>query len=417
MVNKPIKQFCLIVSALSILCTIAGSTELELYFSGSFLEIRDKFARKSIEDLKELDEQLHQKVQELDSQTQTLFTSSGGIDLIEGATSMRGVWESSDSKSFMVKLSGQFETDKIESALKSKGWVKRAKRWLRRGVMIQVEEKAVFVGRGEYKGDLTLLKFYSIPVNEQWLSVHLKKSFFEELGSRRERLSGLLSTMEEVQLDYTAGNDMELSIRFTDQEGSSTAFGVLNGVLQFVKGWAGAYEPQMKNLWQTFSYPAFARPALSREIFSHYLNKMEVMSFGSVVQARMTSCSDPHTFASKHLPAMISSLAMTVLPQLSSLRNSMSQGGFPFLPGMMKTPAGGSTPAPKTGGDCEKARKMITQALEFYNLDHMGQFQYQQVKSKLFEEGYLPENLNCDGKRVKESDLFQSGADGSVYRR
>jgi len=262
MVNKPIKQFCLIVSALSILCTIAGSTELELYFSGSFLEIRDKFARKSIEDLKELDEQLHQKVQELDSQTQTLFTSSGGIDLIEGATSMRGVWESSDSKSFMVKLSGQFETDKIESALKSKGWVKRAKRWLRRGVMIQVEEKAVFVGRGEYKGDLTLLKFYSIPVNEQWLSVHLKKSFFEELGSRRERLSGLLSTMEEVQLDYTAGNDMELSIRFTDQEGSSTAFGVLNGVLQFVKGWAGAYEPQMKNLWQTFSYPAFATGAV-----------------------------------------------------------------------------------------------------------------------------------------------------------
>ena len=59
---------------------------------------------------------------------------------------------------------------------------------------------------------------------------------------------------------------------------------------------------------------------------------------------------------------------------------------------------------------------MINQAVEFYNLDHLKQGNYEQIKAKLFEEGYLPDNLTCDGELIKDVKLFSTGADGSLIR-
>jgi hypothetical protein len=66
------------------------------------------------------------------------------------------------------------------------------------------------------------------------------------------------------------------------------------------------------------------------------------------------------------------------------------------------------------GGGCDVALKMAQQALEFYRQDSGLDVSYEDVEDLLFEDGYLPENLQCSGRKLRGSGLLVSDEQGKV---
>jgi hypothetical protein len=57
---------------------------------------------------------------------------------------------------------------------------------------------------------------------------------------------------------------------------------------------------------------------------------------------------------------------------------------------------------------------MAQQALEFYRQDSGLDVSYEDVEDLLFEDGYLPENLQCSGRKLRGSGLLVSDEQGKV---
>ena len=341
------------------------------------------------------------------------FKKQGGYDLIGRATHLRWAWLSSVLKTWVMQIPFNLKDKNIfkESLLKSR-WTRESDgTFVNKNFRIMFKDSKVILG---HKLDTKALKeqsgYWNIP-SCQWFQVRAFKPMFNELARRQPRLDALLSHITEVNFSWLQG-DLIADIQLTESEKATALVLSVNAGIDLAKRFVMTQGPYDAENWQLLDFISYSQQSLNLKTFELMFDRLYVQSYGRVFQIKYGGVGDFGKFLSTTLPRQIFTLILALAPHYSKNRDQIGK----LIRSNSSKASQGSKRSTVSEDTCESEIKMIKQAVEFYNLDHLKQGSYEQIKPKLFEEGYLPDNLTCDGALIKDVKLFSTGADGSLIR-
>ncbi len=410
--NMSILKILCFLCCSSVLVINLSARELEIYLGPSTLDARKSMSipyttATTIEALQAAEMKSHL------SELREKFSQAGGYDLIGAATYVRWAWLSSDSKSWVmqVPLSSKGSID-IEKTFSRSEWKREADKVFRSGNLIMsIQKEKVYIGSKISADDLLKeSKYWSIP-SCRWFQIKAYKPLFQELAKRRPRLEALLSYVDEINWSLSGG-DLTMDIQLTEGEKATSLAVSANAAVQLIKNLIINQDSYVSEPWQLLDFLSYNQASINSKSVELIFERLRFRSFGKVFQASYVGVGDFGQFLTDSLPKMTVSLALSVIPQYSKHRDRLGQ--------LITAGVGKSRKDRQeviTSDSCDSEIKMIRQAIEFYNLDHLQQKNYYQIKPKLFEEGYLPSDLSCDGKLVIDNTMFYMNSDGLLVRK
>mgnify|MGYP001323355986 CR=1 FL=1 len=398
---------CLIIFTVDI-----HTREVEVYLGEEVIAARKAWSvSDSVSSTVEIDQvrEMKQYLTKLDNK----FQKAGGYDLLGKAAFIRWAWLSSKDKSWIMQIPFLPKARKniLDSLLKA-NWQKKADGvFENRTLLISVKDSKVLLGSNL---DLDKLvkesSYWSIPACD-WFQIRAFKPLFDELALRQPRLDALLSYVNEIHLSWVKG-DLVADFQLTDSERATTLVISANTGLQFVKNLIIAEDSYKLEGWQLLDFISFSQQSVNSKAIEFMFERLMFQSYGKVFQVKYVGVGDFGKFLTNALPKKIFRLLLALLPQYSQHRDQLSK--LVRTGGAKRSRFSRENRVVKDS--CESQMKMIKQAVEFYNLDHLKQGKYELIKSKLFEEGYLPEDLSCEGKLIKNEKMFTQEVNGSIVR-
>ncbi len=405
-----VKFYCL-VCCVVFLVTNLSARELEIYLGPAAIAARKAISTPSSPSTTfEVSQALkmNQHLNELEKR----FSKAGGYDLIGKASFVRWAWLSSDLKSWIMQIPISSEDAKsIEQSLLRTNWKKEADKVFRHeNLIIKTQSKKVLVGHHiSLKDLLKEAGYWSIPSCE-WFQIKAFKPLFDELAQRQPRLDALLSYLTEINWSWSRG-DLVMDLQLTNSEKATSLLVSANAVVQLIKNLIINQGPYSSENWHLLDFISYSQASINSKSVELIFERLHFQSFGKVFQVKYLGVGDFGVFLTDALPKMIVTVVMAILPQYSKHRDRLGNLIASGAKGVNS-----DTTAAISKDSCDSEIKMIRQAVEFYNLDHLKKGKYDQIKPKLFEEGYLPEDLSCDGKFIKEHKLFYTDSDGHLIR-
>ena len=343
------------------------------------------------------------------------FNANGGVDILGESSSVRWAWLSSDAKSWILQLrTSRKDWDRVEKLLLQSGWQKHTDGSLKRDEYIIVlgEEKLVFSRYLALEQLNREAENWSLPVNE-WFSLRLEKSFFSELGARSPRAEAFVSNINEMYASWEDG-DLVLNLQLLEVSQATAVMVALNGVIGMAKGAVLGKAQSPRSSWQMFDLLAYSSQVINALAFEQTLNRLRLEAFGRILQLRYTGAGDLDRFMLDSLPRIIGLGLIAAAPMYVEFKDQL-----PALLNGVKNDTSGSKISEAHNGEgvasCHREAKMIEQAVEFYNLDHLKKGKYENIKKELFENGYLPEELSCGERLVKDHDDFGTDSEGKIF--
>tara|TARA_B100000674_G_C37969938_1_gene976431 strand:+ start:3070 stop:4428 length:1359 start_codon:yes stop_codon:yes gene_type:complete len=404
-------KFCCIVFCIVFLGTNLWARELEIYLGPAAIAARKAISIPSYP-ATTFDASQASKMSQHLNDLEKKFSKAGGLDLIGKASFVRWAWLSSDLKSWIMQIPISFEdSKKIEQSLLRTNWKKDADRVYRReNLIITTQSEKVFVGHNISIKDLRKESgYWSIPSCE-WFQVKAFKPLFDELAQRQPRLDALLSYLIEINWSWSSG-DLVMDLQLTSSEKATSLLVSANAAVQLIKNLIINQGPYSLENWHLLDFISYSQASINSKSVELIFERLRFQSFGKVFQVKYLGVGDFGVFLTDALPKMIVSVVMAILPQYSKHRDRL---GSLIASGVKG--ANSDVTVTMSKDSCDAEIKMIRQAVEFYNLDHLKKGKYDQIKSKLFEEGYLPEDLSCDGKLIKNHKFFYTDSDGDLIR-
>ncbi len=205
------------------------------------------------------------------------------------------------------------------------------------------------------------------------------------------------------RLEWTQA-DMNLDVDFPRMEMSAMAAGMARGILQAVAAspWQTPDVPT-NLLLDRYSY------AMLLPVYAHFekvVKSARLEQVGNRVSLNLPGIGSLRDFVFSILPVTlaVASNNPMVTAAIQQRLAGMGAGGF----------AAGDEGFSDGGDDCLMQLDMASQALDFYNLDHGTEYSWEAARQKLFDEGYLPRDLNCGSALLMEPGVVTDGEDGAL---
>ena len=386
--------------------------EVEVYLGSDLIATRDAWSIPS-STASTLDVlQANEMKQYLKGLT-TSFKRAGGYDLLGQSSYIRWAWLSSKNKTWMMQIPYSSKDRKaIENSLFKAGWERKDNGvFVHLDLIALIKDELVLVGHKLELGRLIEESgYWSIPASK-WFQVRAFKPMFEELARRKPRLDALLEYLSEIDLLWLNG-DLVADIQLTASDRATALVISANAGIQFVKNLIISNDGYKKESWHLLDFKSYSQQSVNSKAIEHIFDRIVIRSYGKVLQIKYLGVGDFGKFLAQIVPKQLFSILFAFMPQYSKYRDQLVK-----LIGTEGAKGSQSVREQNNVIDsCSSEMKMIMQAVEFYNLDHLKRGTYEQIKPKLFEEGYLPEDLTCDGKLVKNFKIFSMGANGTLIR-
>lgn len=210
-------------------------------------------------------------------------------------------------------------------------------------------------------------------------------------------------SVDGFNLEWTQ-TDLGFEVHFARMEMSAMAAGMAGGVLQ-----AAAASP-----WQTPEVPTNLlldrySYAMLLPVYSHFekvIKSARLEQMGNRVSLSLPGIGSLKDFVFSILPVTLAAASNNpmVMAAIQQKLAGMGQGGF----------GAGEDDFSDGDDDCLMQLDMASQALDFYNLDHGTEYSWEAARQKLFDEGYLPRDLNCGPVLLMEPGVVLSTEDGAL---
>lgn len=343
------------------------------------------------------------------------FEAIGGVDILGESSGIRWAWLSSNVKSWILQLnSSRKRWKQVESNLVKAGWSSNTDGTLRYNDYLAVlGDGKILISRHLALEEMKRESLnWSLPLND-WFSLRLDSPFFYQVGVRSPRIEAFASNITEMYASWEMG-DLVLNVQLKEPSQATTVLVALNGAISMAKGAVVGNAQSPRSSLQMFDFLAYSSQKLHALAFEQTLNRFKVESFGRILQIRYTGAGDLDRFLLESLPRMIGLGLIAAAPLYVKYKDQ--------LPSLLNLPRKDISSERMQGvsdGDsgvrCLKEAKMIQQAVEFYNLDHLKKGKFENIKKDLFENGYLPANLSCAGRSVKDFDDFGTDSEGKIF--
>lgn len=343
------------------------------------------------------------------------FNANGGVDILGESSSVRWAWISSNAKSWIMQLkTSRKDWDRVEKLLLQSGWQRHTDGSFKRDEYIIVlgEEKLVFSRYLTQEQLNRESENWSLPLNE-WFSLRLDKSFFSELGARSPRAEAFVSNINEMYASWE-DDDLVLNLQLLEASQATAVMVGLNGVIGMAKGAVLSRAQSPRSSWQMFDLLAYSSQVINALAFEQTLNRLRLEAFGRILQVRYEGAGDLDRFMLYSLPRILGLGLIAAAPMYVEFKDQL-----PALLNGVRADTPGSKVSDADNGEgvarCHREAKMIEQAVEFYNLDHLKKGKYESIKEQLFENGYLPAGLSCGKRLVKDYDDFGTNSKGKIF--
>ncbi|MCJ8347898.1 hypothetical protein MJH12_20370, partial [bacterium] len=237
-------------------------------------------------------------------------------------------------------------------------------------------------------------------------NLSLDQSFMKMWMEKAKESKIYLQMIQAINLQVD-GHDANLSIDFKDPSQAIFASGMVSTAFEFLKGMIVQAKKKPGEIDNLLDWIAYSQQQVYAAQAMTYANKIIVKSSGSIlnINYRMKeTIADVYKNLEGSFVLGIGSLVMLYKSKNLNL-NQLKSINLGMIPSMG---TGGS------GGTCSKEIKMIDQSIEFYNSDHIKTGPWEKIKSQIFEEGYLPEDLVCKGILIKDNSIFYTNSNGNV---
>jgi hypothetical protein len=412
--SKILSMICLVV-----LVSVAGAFDVTVTVGKAALNFRQQYVKKSYNVLLG-----DKKGGDRYKAVASIFKEKGGVALLDSVESFQMGIGLSGNRYGVARVWGKVSKD-AEQQLKQAQWQSMGGAWAQ-GELILILEKDGFIASGSLSLDqLKLMKSQFTKKSEvSWVEALVDSSALQSMMSRNPMVYGMLSGIQHISLKWM-GESADLSMVFEDpskpmQLGMFVGqiSSVLQGTVKAMTGYQRAYG------FTSLDKDGFMQQTLITEWVLDTLGGMKSSINGNEFQLSFI-IGEPSQFLEHVTPIAVVSQLLFPGGALSGTKSPV------FIPGMVLGGQGGATPPINAGaglrgnavnpqlpeGPCPKERKMVEQALAFYRLDHGDTGDWTGVKSQLFEKEYLPSDLSCNGKSIKQNQIFKESSHGVVDYR
>jgi hypothetical protein len=396
----------LIVLALSsIMITNTYTYDLEVQIGQDIIESRLKVYEESA---KRLQKELPKEDQAFIAKLKEQFHALGGYNLVNDITSIKFGWSQSHNHEWVAQLQGKFDKKKFHSALEKTSWTKSKDYWKSKEMFLFESKDSLIITKTKRFSELRKqLDFKIGMVKVKGASLSGDQTFMKAWASKSEKGRIYLSMIKGINIVLDASK-ASLSLDFYDPSQAVFATGMISTGLEFLKGMIQQVKEKPGDKNNLIDWVNYSSNQLFAAEAMHYVKKLEPKSSGSILSLNYTmknSVKDLYkSFEGSFVLAAGSIFTMFASKQMDFAKlKGMNLG---LIPGM-----GGTSQA---SGPCSKELKIINQAVEFYNSDHVKTGNWDEIKSKVFAEGYLPDDLVCNGKLIKDNAVFTVDKNGAI---
>lgn len=397
---------------LGLLCVATiYSREIEIYVGPKVFEARNLWSN-SYSKTTTLELAESKELENLNRELRKTFSETGGIDLLGRSSSMRAAWISSSKKAWLIQLTSQQDTSKTTIALQKAGWqLARDGSFQREDFTTVVKSNKIIFGRGLSTADLLRESLiWNIPANE-WLSIKIQKPFFEEFARRSPRSDAFVSKIVELYLTWDQG-DLVLNMQLNESKQASSLLLGVNGIIQFLSNAVRGGDVKSAAGWEALDFVAYSSQSLNALAFQQILRRINCEAFGKIFQLRYVDVGDLGVFLSSSMPRIMMTLLVTAAPYYIEHKSKITAllGATSY-----NNPAAFSNDSKSTTVEpCQAEIEVLQQAVEFYNLDHLKKGKFEDIKTDLFSNGYLPQDFTCGDILIRESNAFRTDSEGKI---
>jgi|GEM_PF-2008103 len=391
--------------------------EVEIHLGSDLLGLRASFVDlldRGLSSSSEINDSSYMK--RLEKDLRGAFSERGGYDLSGRVDSISWGWVDSAARSFLLILKGDFEKKGIRAALLASGWVAQG------NDLFELEELSLLLNPGNLlvysnlsrESALKAAGWFAVP--RGWFDLRVSQDLVMELGRRDPRLAPLAQNLRALSV-HCSNTECELFGGL-----SPHTIGLVSGGLQSLRTWLittlrDASTPNSKSalldFWQ------FARGPLMTGSVLYVLEQIEIESKPDGVLCRLMNPGPPQKLLLETMPRFLLGAGVhltTALVQnrqkIQSFAKAIQSGGGNVFPV-------GSMGVGRADGDgpCPNSLRLARRAVDFYRSDYGGQEPFETIKGELFEKSYLPMDLECSGKMVKDHQVFETDMSGILQMR
>ncbi|PCJ20086.1 MAG: hypothetical protein COB02_05670 [Candidatus Cloacimonadota bacterium] len=380
------------------------SYELEVQIGRSLIEARLEAYEKSLNELKKTS--TNEKLSFL-IELEKSFKESDGYSFMKYVSFVKIGWNKKREHEWVAEISGKFSQKELEKTLKKTSWQKEKKYWANKGIYLFFKKKKIIVTKTKRAKEIISNLDFKIGVaHTEGLDISLDEAFMKNWASKAQKVQLYLQMIKgmEFKLEQKHGS---LSLDFYDPSQAVFATGMISTAIEFLKGMIEQVKEKPGASDSLLDWMSYSQSQVFAFKVLEHLKKLEPKSFGAVLSLN-------YSFESS-LKEIYQGTIGQISSAVISLIVALNKKGFDWNQihslNMGEIPSLGMANGTKM---CEKEIEMIEQSLDFYNNDHIKSGTWEEVKTKLFSEGYLPEDIVCKGEIVKNNDLFKTNSFGKL---
>jgi len=328
------------------------------------------------------------------------FESEGGFYYDRFVDSLRFQVQVAMPPVLRMRVAGKFAVEQVEKNFQASGFVKNGAVYSRGPIFLRVAESEIRAS-GDVEGlDAGLIAAPPFPADSLF-GLRIGENLILMLSQKNPEIAEVLESVE-ITWGKTSA---QLKIGMKNPAAAAMAGGVLAGVLHGVQ--ATPIPDSVAGFRQLSDLHTYAQAPLVKNYLQEVVRQSTVVTEGQVVRLNMAAIGEPGFFFLSMIPALLSygvddskspSVVMTILNMLNSEHSEEEYDEGE----MIDDPT------------CQAQLVQAAQALDFYNMDYNSNRRWEDVREVLFEEGYLSEDMDCEGIPLWKSPRFVTGPDNQL---
>lgn len=331
------------------------------------------------------------------------FQQANGIKVLDMTDFVRAL---AVDDNFLVVLHGSYPVAELSSLLLATGWIKSEEFFVNAERVLSLGIHDIKVAVGSERMQIIQTAELQMP-GADWFRIRSKNIDTAKLPARAAILQPILSGLKDLEF-YWQGSELCANLTMFGTEQASSFVLLFSQFMSFTRLFLEEMQVQgvrKAPWWSLLDFPTFADSRNYITILSGLLGSISFANRAEVFSLKILP-GEFDIFLSQNMTGCLNYLLVSG-PSFSGL--SFKKGVGAILSSGLES----ENKVPDTDG-CELSLKMIRQALDFYRLDSGRDVSYEEVADLLFEEGYLPDSLQCRGRKVKGADFIKTNEQGEI---
>ncbi len=396
-----LRIFCLSWLFLSGVTLLWAEPDLDLYISRDLMSRTSTTYISLVEGLNSLNRSLGSTLIDGDrvlEESRQKFEDAGGFYYDRFVNSVRIQAQVGVLPIFRMGMFGEFSVPKVAKNFEASGFVKNGDTFAHGPLLLKVSDSEI---RGAL--DVEGLEAGLIPARPfpkgTLFGLRIGENLIAMAGHKNPEIA---DTLESIEITWGT-TSLELNFVFKNPAAAAMTGGIFAGILHGVQ--ATPVPDSVHGFRQLSDLYIFSQTPLVKNYLQEIIRRSFVKTEGLAVSVHLAAVGEPGFFVMSMIPAVLSygvagaqspEAILSIMNMMNGIEDEDGEEGVERDP------------------TCQAQLVQATQALDFYNMDYGSSYKWEDAKKALFEEGYLSEDMVCDGIPLWQSPRLKSGPDGQL---